>query len=222
MGTSKPISTISYNTEPFLLSKLNEWYECHIIQAYQYIKHKGEDGDKDHIHLRIEPNKVIDPMDLTNDLMEWEVGKDKPLCVRPWRPSKEQDWYLYAIHDPLYLSLKSCDSKDGKLRYQMEDVKVSAFYDLDVMAIRARQALQNSTASIVKQLREGKTIMQLLEEGKDVFQCKAILQTLHLTEYEQLTRDYADLKKEHDGFIYAIRNAGKTIEIDENKNYILV
>ena len=106
MATQKPISTISYNSEAFLKEKLNEWYKDHIIQAYQYICHKGEDGDKDHIHLRIEPNKRVDPMALTEQLKEFEIGKIKPLGIRPWRASKEEDWFLYAVHDKDYLKLK--------------------------------------------------------------------------------------------------------------------
>ena len=46
MATQKPISTISYNTEAFLKEKLESWLAEHLIQAYQYICHKGEDGDK--------------------------------------------------------------------------------------------------------------------------------------------------------------------------------
>ena len=103
MATQKPISTISYNTEPFLKEKLDTWYQAHIIQAYQYICHKGEDGDKDHIHVRIEPNKKLDPMDLIEQLREYQIGKDKPLGCRPFRPSKEEDWILYAVHDEEYL-----------------------------------------------------------------------------------------------------------------------
>lgn len=90
MATQKPISTISYNSEKFLKEKLTSWYNAHIIQAYQYILHKGEDGDKDHIHLRIEPNKRVDPMSLSEDLKEFEAGKEKPRGCRPWRPSKRK------------------------------------------------------------------------------------------------------------------------------------
>ena len=48
MATQKPISTISYNSESFLKEKLDIWLSAHIIQAYQYIFHKGEDvvGEK--------------------------------------------------------------------------------------------------------------------------------------------------------------------------------
>ena len=125
MATQKPISTISYNTEGFLHEKLEEWREAHIISCYQYIKHIGEDGDKDHIHLRIEPNKRIDPMILQEELKEYQIGKEKPLGCRPFRPSKEEDWYLYSVHDKGYLKIKYGGGEKGeKLPYKWQDIKV--------------------------------------------------------------------------------------------------
>ena len=215
MATSKPISTISYNTEPFLKFKLDEWFNLHIIQSYQYIKHKGEDGDKDHIHLRIEPNKRIDPMLLSEELREFEVGNDKPLGVRPWRPSKEEDWFLYAIHDRQYLKIKYSDSKDGKIEYKVSDIVASPFYDVDIAVLRARQSLSNHSACIVKELREGKSVMSLLEEGKDVFRTKAVLQTLHMTEYEQLAFNYKTLQSYVNNLESAIKYANLSIEENE-------
>lgn len=114
MATQRPISTISYNSESFLIEKLQRLFDAHVIQAWQYICHKGEDCDKDHIHLRIEPNKRIDPMELTEMFKEYEKGKDKPLGVRPWRQSKEEDWFLYAVHDSDYLSLKYGGGERGE------------------------------------------------------------------------------------------------------------
>ena len=120
MATQKPISTISYNTELFLKEKLDTWYEAHIIQSYQYICHKGEDGDKDHIHVRIEPNKRVDPMDLQVQLREFQIGKEKPLGCRPFRPSKEEDWFfsyivvfllLLSVYDKYIIKLIFCHTK---------------------------------------------------------------------------------------------------------------
>ena len=141
--TKSPISTISYNTEEFLKEKLEQWYECHLIQAYMYIKHKGEEGDKDHIHLRIIPNKRLDPMDLSLELREYVPDCDKPLGVRPWQNSKEEDWFLYAVHDHDYLKIKyglKEDSKE-KLPYNWEDIVVSDMFDCEIAFIRARQYL---------------------------------------------------------------------------------
>lgn len=196
MATSKPISTISYNSEEFLRSKLDDLYRKHIIQCWQYIKHKGEDGDKNHIHLRIEPNKRIDPMDLTQLLLEPDPKHDKPLGCRPWRPSKEEDWFLYAIHDKQYLKIKSSDSKDGKIEYKVDDIVVSDGYDVEIAVLRARQSMENHTACMIKEFQQGRRAVDLIEEGKDVFRIQAVLRALQTTEYEHVVAKNIQLEKE--------------------------
>lgn len=198
MATQKPISTISYNTEPFLREKLESLYDAHIIQAYMYIKHKGEDGDKDHIHLRVEPNKRIDPMSLADELKEFQAGKSKPLGVRPFRPSKEEDWFLYAVHDPDYLALKYGNDKDGKLEYQWTDIVASDGYDVEVAFLRAKQALKHSSPSVLKQLEGGKRAISLLREGESPFVVGQVLRFLSETDYEDLAARYAKLQTAYD------------------------
>ena len=166
MATQKPISTISYNTEPFLREKLNTWLDAHIIQAYQYILHKGEDGDKDHIHLRVEPNKKIDPMNLQEQLREFHLGSEKPLCCRPFRPSKEEDWFLYAVHDKDYLKLKYKGGEKGeKLPYKWQDIQVPEYYDLEIAFIRSKAYLEHSTVNIASRLQHGEKPLNTKLQG---------------------------------------------------------
>lgn len=192
MATSKPHSTISYNTEPFLRSKLDSWVKAHYIQAYQYIKHKGEDGDKDHIHLRIEPNKALDLMNLTDELKEYVVGSEKPLGVRPWRPSKEEDWFLYSVHDKKYLQIKYGDgsNKGEKLPYKDENIIVSEGYDLEVAFIRARAMLEHTAPSIIKAIRSGESPVKLAEMGNNPV---LINQTLNLFGHGEINKIKSDL-----------------------------
>ena len=71
MRTSKPIATISYNSETYLRDKLNELIKSHKISDYMFIKHKAEsDERKDHIHLWIKPNTLLDTMDLQKHFTE--------------------------------------------------------------------------------------------------------------------------------------------------------
>ena len=153
MATQKPISTISYNTEAFLHEKLEIWLNAHIIQAYQYICHKGEDGDKDHIHLRIEPNKKLDPMDLQDQLKEYQIGCEKPLGCRPFRPSKEEDWICLLDEKPfrgINGSGKhnnwSIDTKNGKRLF------VHYATNLSVVHIAEVKRLQRSISLIANAL----------------------------------------------------------------------
>lgn len=216
--TSNAISTISYNTEEFLKDTLNELIACHIIQSYQYIKHKGEDGDKDHIHLRVVPNKRIDMMDLTERFKEYVPDNKKPLGVRDWNKSKESDWILYAVHDKDYLIQKYGSDYVGKekIPYKWEDIQVSDGFDIEIGYIRARATLRHTGASIQSELKNGKSASQLISEGRDVMKVKAVLQTLQLTNYETLAHHYAELEEHYNNLIVALRAAN--IEIEENED----
>lgn len=223
MATSKPISTISYNTEDFLKEKLNELYEQHIIQAYMYIKHIGEGGDKDHIHLRIEPNKRIDPMDIRAILTEYkrEPGDEevyKQTTVRPFRPSKEEDWFLYAVHDPQYMKIKYDKDNLEKLPYQDSDIVTSPDYDLRVAMLRARQYLHNTSANVLKQIEEGKSARELIAEGRNVFAVNGILASLKLTEFERLANNYNKLQQEHEALLQALEVANIQFAYDDKGN----
>lgn len=197
MATQKPISTISYNSEKFLKEKLDTWVEAHIIQAYQYICHKGEDGDKDHIHVRVEPNKKLDPMDLTEALKEYTIGNDKPLGVRPWRPSKEEDWFLYAVHDPGYLKTKySGGDKGEKLPYSYQEIKVTEGYDLEVAFTRAKAHQSHTSANLITRMQSGESPKALITSGENVFTVNALMRALNQTEYEKM-QDLVDLLSYH-------------------------
>ena len=222
--TKSPISTISYNTEEFLKSRLEEWYECHWIQAYMYIKHKGEDGDKDHIHLRIIPNMRLDPMDLSLELREYEPGNDKPLGVRPWQNSKEEDWILYAVHDKDYLRIKygKKEDKREKLPYKWEDIVVSDMFDIEIAYIRARQYLDNTSASIIKQIKDGKSARQLIEEGSDVYRTNACMRALQITDMEKTISKLNELDNELNLIKFALINSHlelKKVYVEDSNDF---
>ena len=224
MATSKPISTISYNSEGFLREKLDGWVKAHIIQAYQYICHKGEDGDKDHIHLRVEPNKSLDVMTLTDELREYSAGALKPLGVRPWRPSKEADWLLYAIHDTTYLKRKyGTDGENGeKLPYSVADVRVSELYDIDTMYIRAKATLDHTTVSMATQLLDGKKAVDLILAGENAFAVNAVATAVKSSDYERLVEEHSRLQCRYADLLSALSEIGITIAEDDKGNIIIV
>lgn len=222
MATQKPISTISYNSEAFLVEKLKNLYDAHIIQAWQFITHKGEDGDKDHIHLRIEPNKRIDPMELTEMFKEYEKGKDKPLGVRPWRQSKEEDWFLYAVHDSDYLSLKYVGGERGeKLPYDWKDINISPDYDLETAWIRAKAAQKHSTVNIASQIQNGQNPVDLVFQGENPYTVMSILRLISGTDYSRLAAEYKKLYDDHQSLIDAINRDGLIVSRDENGRLII-
>lgn len=122
--TAKPISTISYNTVPFLQRKLDGLYKANIIEDWMYIWHEGEDGDKDHIHLWIQPNRRLDTAKLREEFNEVPSdNQEKPLGCMPFRSSKVDHWMMYVLHDPDYLvAHHSQTDGDGKIEYKLENI----------------------------------------------------------------------------------------------------
>lgn len=112
MRTSKPFSTISYNTDDFLASRLNELVDNLKIEYWCFVKHLGEladDGtrEKDHKHVLIIPNGKIDTMELSRMMLEPDPNNlKKPLRCMDFRNSKEDEWFLYCSHDTDYLRTK--------------------------------------------------------------------------------------------------------------------
>lgn len=222
MATQKPISTISYNSEAFLKEKLDSWVKAHIIQAYQYICHVGEDGDKNHIHLRIEPNKKLDPMDLSDALKEYVQNSEKPLGVRPFRPSKEEDWYLYAVHDPEYLKLKYGGGEKGeKIPYDWQDIRAFEDYDVETAFIRARSALKHSTVNIASRIKSGENAIDMILSGENVYTINALLKALSISDYQRLVGEFQDLKTYVSKLEYAISQYGLFIKRDDDDNIYL-
>lgn len=229
MATQKPISTISYNTEPFLKEKLECWLKAHIIQSYMYICHKGEDGDKDHIHVRIEPNKKLDPMDLQDELREYQLGKDKPLGVRPFRPSKEEDWILYAVHDEDYLKSKYRGGEKGeKLPYKWQDVRVPENYDMEIAFIRAKSYLEHTSVNMATRLQQGESALNLVLQGENVYTVNALMRALTASDYQRLAAEFARTNTELaatteklEKLMAAVEEYGLAVLCDDDGNLIL-
>lgn len=108
MRTSKPIATISYNTQGYLVHQLDELIKSHRISDYMFINHFAEaDERKSHIHLWIKPNTLIDTMDLQKHFLEADPSNPlKPLKCIDFVTSKVDDWILYSQHYEPYLASK--------------------------------------------------------------------------------------------------------------------
>lgn len=166
MRTSKPISTISYNTEEFLIMQLGELIKSHKISDYMFIKHKAEsDERKDHIHLWIKPNTLLDTMDLQKHFTEIVLDNPKkPLKCIDFRASQVDDWILYNQHFEPYLKSKG---ESREFHYRKEDFRFydeDTFDDLYIHAFKGSdwakryqmlQALGNSSISPVDLIMSG-------------------------------------------------------------------
>lgn len=135
MLTSRPFSTISYNSGQFITVKLNDLINRRFIAFYGWIEHYPEDDEsKKHKHLYVVPNGRINTDEFVKLMQEFDpTHPDKPLgCIVP-KNSKFFDWYLYALHDPDYLASKG---QSRKYHYQPEEVVCS---DPDYLAEEVHQ-----------------------------------------------------------------------------------
>lgn len=131
MRTTKPISTISFNTPDFLRLKLGELLKCGRVSFWAFIVHKPEDdegGKKQHCHVYIEPSKMLQTDDLKHELLEFDpLFPDKPKGCISFNSSKFDPWYLYALHDKRYLSSKG---QSRRFHYVHDDIISSDDDDL--------------------------------------------------------------------------------------------
>ncbi len=164
MKTTKPISTISYNTRDFLTFTLDGLVGAHKIAFYAFIRHLAEgDEKKDHYHLYIEPNGKIDTMDLQDMLKEIDPAQpDKPLKCVDWRSSKWEDWYFYGIHDPDYLKTKF---ETRKMQYSDDEIITGDLDELYVRIERARHSDIIKLSKINKYLEMGVSVNQMAFQG---------------------------------------------------------
>ena len=147
MTTSKPFSTISYNSINFLVDRLNDFYNRHIIDFYAFVNHHAEEDEhKPHIHLFIVPSRKLDTSSIIDSLIELDNNNpDKPFrCIRPVS-SKFSDWYLYSLHDTAYLASKG---QDRKFHYSRDDFYTSdsdyfleLIHSIDLSKLRRHQML---------------------------------------------------------------------------------
>lgn len=158
MGTRKPISTISYNTKEFLLDKLNELYNKHIIQNWYFICHfPEEDEKKSHIHLYVDPNGQLDCMEFGENFKEFVVGETLPRRCIMWKRSELDDWLLYAVHDKYYLDYKG---QSRSYHYGFEEL-----YKCDELQFEQdlHHALYESKFAM--DIRNGKLFKQIINEN---------------------------------------------------------
>lgn len=149
MKTSKTFSTISYNSSDFLTVKLSELVNRRKIAFWAFFHHlPEEDEEKEHKHLYIVPNGQVNTDEIREYLLEFDpVHPDKPLGCIPCRSSKFYDWYMYSLHDEVYLASKG---QSRKYRYTIDDCVCS---DKDYLNEEIHQ-MDMSHLSKVKALKQ--------------------------------------------------------------------
>ena len=180
MRTSKPLSSISYNSENFLVSHLEELRNSHVVSEWYYILHMPEDdegGAKEHIHLYVEPSKMIQTDSFRELFAEFDPNMPlKPLTCPCWRQSKFADWYMYAKHDIDYLR---CKGLVKKYHYSIDDFRswdddalVQRVREIDLTSFSRLQAMQEAIEhgiNFTEFCRSGAVPIQQVNQYKEMW-----------------------------------------------------
>ena len=169
MRTSKSISCISYNTRPYLEDRLKELIDAKVIDAWCYIfHHKEADESKDHIHLWMNPTRMLQTADLPAHFQEPDLHHPdkKPLgivfdvrhTISEWK-----DWYLYGLHDKAYLMQHGM--QDRQYQYTPEDMVA---HDPDWFDINKNMVVQMTVgmaATMISHAQRGGNFAELVAAG---------------------------------------------------------
>lgn len=136
MKTSKPIATIAYQSDDFLIDKLEELRKAHKIEFWAYVNHKAEEDEKtDHKHLFIKPAVLLQTMDLQDFLLEANLVSGKPNKCLNFENSSPLDWILYCLHYPPYLDTKRHQTR--VFQYGIDEFITSDTDELDELYRKA-------------------------------------------------------------------------------------
>ena len=165
MKTTKPIATISYNTEAYLALKLGELLSSGKISFWAFVPHIAEDDEarKDHCHVYVEPSKLLQTDDLREYLKEFDPKMpSKPLGCIQWVSSKFDDWYLYGLHDKAYLASKG---ESRRYRYRASDFRTSDEDDLHFKVKRINRLSVSPYSAMMEAQQQGLTWQQFVRLG---------------------------------------------------------
>lgn len=166
MRTSKPFSTISYNSDKYITLKLNALVYSGKISFWCAIRHKPEsDEKKDHLHVYIVPSAMFQTDDLKSYLAEVDPDHPKqPLTCISARPSKTfDDWVLYSLHDKRYLASKGLSRQH---HYNRDSLFTSDTNELDCLFNEVDMCKYTVYQTLLDFKKEGKTFEQLLLTGQ--------------------------------------------------------
>lgn len=213
MKTSKPFSTISYNTEPFLTCKLNELVQRNVFEWWCGIKHFAEEDEtKDHWHIFIKPNGQYQTDQLKEYMNEFDsTHPDKPLSILPIASSKWDDWYLYACHDKAYLLSKG---QTRKYHYENSDFKTSDSDYLIHMSHMVNRAAYRKTQDLIDKIMCGQDIVSILASGQ--IPLPQVSQAIRLYDFLATGLTY---RADKDGHEVSVSNLERLDECRDTKVY---
>ena len=180
MKTARPFSTISYNSESFLKSKLDELVENGVLDFWAFIDHAPEEDElKAHKHVYFIPSTMLQTDYIKKYLQEFdEKNPDKPLGVTIFSSSKFDDWFLYGCHDKAYLASKGQSRKQHYVKSQFVTSNEDHFGELIRCVDRSKyigmerlvDAVTNGM-DFADMVRLGQVPIQLINQYKYAYEC---------------------------------------------------
>lgn len=183
MKTSKPFTTISYNTVEYLKAQLDDLVQRNILYFYSFIRHyKEEDEAKAHIHLLLHPNGQVDTDKVLKHLEEFDPSMpDKPLrCRPPHKCNNFGDWYLYGLHDTKYLLAHGYQMR--KYHYEQSDMVTSDIDELTELIHTIDYKKLYGNQIFFQALENGESIFEMVKRG-----------VIPMQQYGQYSRFFFDL-----------------------------
>lgn len=166
MRTTKPISTISFNTPAYLNLKLTELTKAGKISFWAYILHYPEDdegGKKQHLHVYIEPSKLVQTDDIREYLKEYDPDHpETPKGSISFQTSNFGNWYMYSLHDSRYLSSKG---QSRRYHYKHSDMVTSDKDDLNYKAKMIDLLSLSPYAAMQEAIENGVTMSEYFARG---------------------------------------------------------
>ena len=164
MKTRMPIATISYNSDNYLILKLQQLQKAKIISTWFFINHIPEDDEKKpHKHVYIEPSKTIQTDDLLDEFIEPNLKEpSKPFKCLHFHSSKFADWYLYALHNKSYLASKG---QSRRHHYDRDEIIASDTDELDELIRTIDMTKYSAEFRMMKAIKDGLSFTQFFERG---------------------------------------------------------
>ena len=206
MATSKPFSTISYNTVEWFKDKCDSLVSSGILLSYAYIKHTDEGPSKStkphnyHIHAYFIPNRRIDLLEFLDEFRQIVPECSEPLGCRPFRMNSgdnSDDWTLYVLHNENYLRVHHSHEDGETIPYQLEDVVHSSYFELERAYHTGLAKLQGTQTGIMSALKEGASGVSLVLDGAPVSLVGMCQRVLSGSDYTTLVNEYNQLQSNY-------------------------
>ena len=170
MRTGKSISNIAYHRPEVFATLTNLLRKSGKIGPCLWVAHRGEGGDKPHIHMVLLGGFQTYNTEGLATLWGVDVIDGQAASVSAlWRVTKSiEDWLLYAIHHPKYLTYKGLDRE---AHYDWADVHVTAGDEgvLEQLTADAKDALEQlgdrTTSRLIRLAKMGYTWQQVVLSG---------------------------------------------------------